>query len=114
MQLLALLKEGWLDAVVGTPTNNPDGVSAVLFSETLWACAAPDDPLSATSTPIALADLVQRHRLSLSSEVRLATIVERLADEAGAYLSRDYQGGSLDAARRMAVMGAGVAILPSL
>lgn len=114
LQLLALLKEGRLDAVVGTPTTDPDVASQVLFAETLWACAAPDDPLSAAATPITLADLAQRPLLSLSSEFRLATIVERLAEEAGAHVSRDYQGASLDAVRQMAVMGAGVAILPSL
>lgn len=114
VQLLAMLKDGRLDAVVGTPTNDPDVVSRTLFAETLWACAAPDDPLSATQAPITLSDLAQKPLLSLSSEFQLAAIVERLAEEAGSYVSREYQGASLDAVRQMAVMGAGVAILPSL
>lgn len=114
VQLLALLKEGRLDAVVGTPTNDPDVVSRLLFTENLWACAAPDDPLSAASGPITLRDLADKPLLSLSADYRLAQIVERLAEEAGTHVSRDYQGASLDAVRQMAVMGAGVAVLPSL
>ncbi|GFE63191.1 LysR family transcriptional regulator [Litoreibacter roseus] len=114
VQLLEMLKEGRLDAVVGTPANDPDIVSHTLFTETLWACAAPDDPLSAATTPITLSPLAERPLLSLSSEFRLSRIVERLAEQAGAYVSRDYQGASLDAVRQMAVMGAGVAVLPSL
>lgn len=113
-QLLELLKAGKLDAVVGTPHNDPAVMSKTLFAETLWACAAPDDPMSAETTPIQLSDLAQKQLLSLSSDYRLATIVDRLAEKAGAFVSRDYQGASLDAVRQMAVMGAGVAILPSL
>lgn len=112
--LLSMLKEGTLDAVIGTPTNDPDVSSKTLFTETLWTCAAPDDPLSAARTPLALSDLANRPLLSLSGEYRLAQVVEQLAEQAGAYVSRDYQGGSLDAVRQMAVMGAGVAVLPSL
>ena len=113
-QLLTLLKDGHLDVVIGTPTNEPDVASHPLFSETLWACAAADDPLSDGTTPITLADLSDKPLLSLSSEFRLARIVDRLAERAGTFVSRDYQGSSLDAVRQMAVMGAGVAVLPSL
>ncbi|MEM7642548.1 MAG: LysR substrate-binding domain-containing protein [Pseudomonadota bacterium] len=114
VQLLAMLREGRLDAVIGTPVNGPDVVSHPLFSETLWACAAADDPLSAGTGPVTLDDLAGKPLLSLSAEFWLAKIVERLAEEAGTFVSRDYQGASLDAVRQMAVMGAGVAVLPSL
>jgi LysR family hydrogen peroxide-inducible transcriptional activator len=113
-QLLSLLKEGQLDLVVGTPSNDPMVVSHPLFTETLWACAAPDDPLSAADTPITLDALADKPLLSLSADYRLAQIVERLASLAGTFVSREYQGASLDAVRQMAVMGAGVAVLPSL
>ena len=113
-QLLTLLKDGHLDAVIDTPTNEPDVISHALFTETLWACAAADDPLSAGSAPLRLADLADKPLLSLSREYRLAQIVDRLAERAGTFVSRDYQGSSLDAVRQMAVMGAGVAVLPSL
>lgn len=114
VQLLSMLKDGRLDAVIGTPTNDPDFATHPLFSETLWACAATDDPLSAVTDPVTLSELAEKPLLSLSSGFRLAEIVERLAEAAGTYVSRDYQGASLDAVRQMAVMGAGVAVLPAL
>ncbi|KQI67388.1 hypothetical protein AN189_15690 [Loktanella sp. 3ANDIMAR09] len=113
-QLLDLLKVGTVDAVIGSPTNEPDFDSAFLFEEALWVCAASDDPISRGDGPVTLADLANSPLLSLSAGFSMHDIVERLARAAGTYLSRDYQGGSLDAVRQMAVMGAGVAILPSL
>ncbi len=112
--LLNGLKDGRLDAVIGTPSNNPDFSSIELFTETLWACAAADDSLSRSSEPMKLKELANKPLLSLSPSFRLSDIVERLAALAGTYVSRDYQGASLDAVRQMAVMGAGVAVLPSL
>ncbi len=113
-QLLDLLKDGSIDAVIGTPTNDPEFDSAPLFEEALWVCAASDDPISIGRGPVSLSDLSDSPLLSLSAGFSLHDLVERLAQMAGTYLSRDYQGGSLDAVRQMAVMGAGVAILPSL
>lgn len=113
-QLLDLLKDGTIDAVIGTPTNDPEFGGVPLFEETLWVCAASDDPLSLGSGPVTLSDLADSPLLSLSAGFHLHDLVEQLAMKAGTYLSRDYQGGSLDAIRQMAVMGAGVAILPSL
>lgn len=113
-QLLDLLKDGTIDAVIGTPTNDPEFESIPLFEEALWVCAASDDPLSLGSGPVKLSDLAGSPLLALSAEFSLHDLVEQLAMKAGTYLSRDYEGGSLDAVRQMAVMGAGVAILPSL
>ena len=113
-QLLEKLQSGSLDAVIGTPTNNPNFESAALFVETLWVCAAADDPISVRRGPVELDELADKPLLSLSTGFRLAEIVERLANLAGTYVSRDYRGASLDAVRQMAVMGAGVAVLPSL
>lgn len=113
-QLLDLLKDGAIDAVIGTPTNDPEFASLHLFNETLWICTASDDPLSLGSGPVTLSDLADSPLLSLSAGFSLHDLVEQLAAKAGTYLSRDYEGGSLDAVRQMAVMGAGVAILPSL
>ena len=112
--LLTKLREGNLDAVIGTPTNDPAFEGRTLFSETLWACAAADDSLSSDRGPLTLKDLIDKPLLTLSGEFRLAQLVEQLARLAGTFVSRDYKGSSLDAVRQMAVMGAGVAILPSL
>lgn len=114
VQLLDLLRAGKVDAVIGTPNNAPEFKTIPLFSETLWICTASDDPLSQSTTPVCATDLKGRALLALSPEFTLADVVERLAAQAGAYVSRDYQGGSLDAVRQMAVMGAGIAVLPSL
>ncbi|MEM7059755.1 MAG: LysR substrate-binding domain-containing protein [Pseudomonadota bacterium] len=113
-QLLAMLEDGRLDVVIGTPQTDPDFISHPLFSETLWACAAADDPLSQETGPITLSDLANNPLITVSPNFQLADIVERLAEIAGTHMSRDYQGATLDAARQMAVMGAGVAVLPSL
>lgn len=112
--LLSMLENGQLDTVIGTPTNNPGYVCRHLFVETLWACSAADDPLFSSHKPLKLKELANKPLLSLSPEFRLADVVERLANLAGTFVSRDYEGASLDAVRQMAVMGAGVAILPSL
>ncbi|MEL6767967.1 MAG: LysR substrate-binding domain-containing protein [Pseudomonadota bacterium] len=114
VELIELLKTGRLDAVIGTPQNGSGIVSRFLFSETLWICAAADDPLSAREAPVTLDELAGRPLLSLSASFHMAEIVERLAEEAGAFVSRDYLGMSLDSLRQMALMGAGVAVLPSL
>ena len=114
MNLLSMLKDGQLDVVVGTPTKNPEFFSKTLFAETLWACTASDDAFSQCQDPITIAELKDKPLLSLSPDFRLAEIVERIADAASTYVNRDYQGATLDAVRQMAVMGAGVAILPSL
>ena len=113
-ELLQRLEDGLIDAVIGTPSNDPDFISIPLFSEALWICVATDHPLYRDSHPVTLADLAGQPLLSLSHAFTLAEIVDRLANEARAYVSRDYQGGSLDAVRQMAVMGAGIGVLPSL
>ncbi|MEM7710817.1 MAG: LysR substrate-binding domain-containing protein [Pseudomonadota bacterium] len=112
--LLEMLRDGRIDAVIGAPTNDPDFDSVPLFEETLWICAASDDPLSSDRGPVRLVDLADRPLLSLSAGFSLHDLVQRLASEAGTYVSRDYEGASLDAVRQMAVMGAGIAVLPSL
>jgi len=112
--LLDQLREGKLDAVIATPTRDPAFEGVPLFSETLWICAASDDPLSSTTDPVSLEDLADRPLLSLGPDFVLTSIVERLAERVGTFVSRDYRGASLDAVRQMAVMGAGVAVLPSL
>ncbi len=113
-QLLDRLMDGQIDAVIGTPTNDPAFDSAPLFEETLWVCAASDDVLSTGTGPVSLSDLADRPLLSLSEGFSLRDLVARLAAKAGTFVSRDYEGASLDAVRQMAVMGAGVAVLPSL
>lgn len=107
------LRDGRLDAVVSTPEDHV-GDSAPLFRERLWIAMAPDDPLAAKTTPLPLRALVGRTLLTLSPGYRFATLIQTLGAEAGAHVSEEYEGGSLDAIRLMAATGAGLAVLPEL
>jgi LysR family hydrogen peroxide-inducible transcriptional activator len=89
-------------------------MSVPLFDEQLWSCAAPDDPMSASSAPLSLSALKDRELLSLGPGHRLSQLISELARKAGGRVSEEYHGTSLDATRQMAIMGTGVAILPSL
>ena len=108
------LNDGRLDMVISTAEDHVHAEFMQLFDEVLYVCAANDDPLSAQQGPIVLSDLKGREILSLGYGHRLSLIVQNLADAAGAHVSTEYEGTSLDAIRQMAGMGAGIAILPSL
>ena len=108
------LNDGRLDMVISTAEDHVHAASMHLFDEVLYVCAAPDDPLSVTDGPVSLEDLVGREILSLGFGHRLSMIVQNLADAAGAHVSTEYEGTSLDAIRQMAGLGVGVAVLPSL
>lgn len=112
--LLRRLAGGELDLVVASKGDAAGLNVRPLFDETLWICAAPDDPLMTEAGPVHLSALAGRTLLTLGPEFHLTDIVRRLASEARASLGNDYRGTSLDAIRQMAVNGAGVAILPSL
>ena len=114
INLAAALRDGRLDTIISTPEDHPDMDSIYLFHEELWICAADDDPLSDGTGPVQLSDLKGRPLLSLGAGHRLSFIVEEIAHRAGAFVSAEYEGTSLDATRQMAIMGGGVAILPSL
>ncbi len=108
------LGDGRLDMIISTPEDHVNGECMELFEETLYVCAAQEDELSRKTGPVELDDLKGRELLSLGPGHRLSLIIQRLADTAGAHVSTEYEGTSLDAVRQMATMGAGVAILPNL
>ena len=108
------LADGRLDMIISTPEDHVNGECMELFEETLYVCAAQEDDLSRKSGPVDLEALKGRELLSLGPGHRLSLIIQRLADTAGAHVSTEYEGTSLDAVRQMATMGAGVAILPNL
>ncbi|MAK62777.1 MAG: LysR family transcriptional regulator [Ponticaulis sp.] len=108
------LSDGHFDLVVSTPEDHPDAESVILFQEHFWVCAAPDDPLSSSLEPVQLSELRHQPFISLGYGHRLSQMVRELAQETGTYVSSEYEGTSLDAVRQMAVMGAGIAVLPSL
>mgnify|MGYP006274146383 CR=1 FL=1 len=112
--LLARLDAGELDFVVASRAVRAGLASKPLFEETLWICSANDDPLMAGEAPVRVEALAGRTLLTLGPEFHLTEIVADLAALAGAEMSEEYRGVSLDAIRQMAVAGAGVAVLPSL
>lgn len=108
------LLNGRLDLIISTPRDHRTATSVNLFRERLWICAAPDDPLSQVRGPVTLSELAGKSLLSLGHGHRLSQLVNALAEQAGAVVSTEYEGTSLDAVRQMASMGAGIAVLPSL
>lgn len=112
--LVQLLEGGLLDAVVSTAEEHASAEREVLFTESLWIAVEPDSELAGTLDPVRIGQLKDQPFLTLGLGHRLTGIVSELAYKAGAYISTDYQGTSLDAIRHMAALGAGVAILPEL
>jgi LysR family hydrogen peroxide-inducible transcriptional activator len=108
------LSDGRLDAVISASADHPGMRSMALFREDLWVSMSPDDPLARETDPVRLRDLEGRELLSLGQGHGLSQITQDLARLSGARVSLEYEGTSLDAIRQMAVMGAGLAILPSL
>lgn len=114
IDLDAHLSDGRLDAVISTAEDHPACNALTLFQEDLWVCTASDDPLAKNQEPLRLNKLKGRELLSLGYGHGLSQIVSELARKAGAHVSTEFEGTSLDAIRHMAVMGAGLAIVPSL
>lgn len=110
----ARLNDGRLDMIISTPEDHASSAFMELFEETLFVCAAQEDELSAKKGPVDLDALRGRELLSLGPGHRLSLIIQQLADAAGAHISTEYEGTSLDAVRQTASMGEGVAILPNL
>lgn len=114
IDLAARLDDGRMDAVISSPADHPGADHATLFTETFWICAAPDDPLAAGRGALRSSDLAGRTLLTLGYGHRLSQLTQALADAAGAHVSAEYEGTSLDALRQMAATGAGLAVLPSI
>lgn len=108
------LQAGLFDTVISTPEDHPGTDYAHLFAERLYACGPPDDELTQGDGPLRLEHLRGRQLLTLGQGHRLSEITQDLATAAGATVSSEYEGTSLDAIRLMSELGAGIAILPSL
>ena len=108
------LRNGRLDMLISTPDDHPGTLQVPLFSEGFWAAVADDHPLADSTEPLSLKDLTGEVLLTLGPKYRLSHIVANLARKAGARVSDEYEGTSLDAIRLMAATGAGIAILPQI
>lgn len=114
VDLQAHLEDGRLDVIISTPEDHPAMRHMMLFHETLFIGVAPDDPLARETGPVSLRELAGRDLLTLGYGHKLSVVVGRLAEIAGAQISSEYEGTSLDAVRQMAAMGGSVAVMPSL
>jgi len=114
VDLQSHLEDGHLDVIISTPEDHPAMRSMTLFHEHLYIGVAPDDPLASSNGAVTLADLAGRDLLTLGYGHKLSILVARVAEVAGAQVSSEYEGTSLDAVRQMAAMGGSVAVMPSL
>jgi len=112
--LLRRLEMGEVDFVMASRGPQADFSVRPVFEETLWVCARPEDSLMQAEGPLELGALKGRRLLTLSPEFHLSEIVAELAQKAGASLSTQYRGSSLDAVRQIAAQSDVVAVLPSL
>ncbi|MEM5516166.1 LysR substrate-binding domain-containing protein [Henriciella sp. AS95] len=108
------LREGRFDVIISTADAHGGMSSEIMFREDLWVCGSPEDLVAAKSESVSLDQLSARPFLTLGSGHRLSRLIQDIARRAGTTISAEYEGSSLDAARQMAVMGAGYAIMPSL
>lgn len=112
--LQARLDQGTLDILLfPLPAEGPDLRIAPLFEEPLLLVVAHDHPL-ASRAEVKRADLRGETVMPLESGHRLHGQVAEIAASAGAEISLDYAGTSLDTLRQMVATGLGVSLLPAL
>lgn len=112
--LISHLDEGRHDILIyPMPVLRKDLVSIPLFREAFWVVLPSDHPL-ASYRKIKKDDLRGETILTMEPGHRLSEQVSQLCEEAGASLSYDYEGTSLDTLRQMVAMGMGISLLPAL
>ncbi|MFD2239080.1 hydrogen peroxide-inducible genes activator [Aureimonas populi] len=112
--LLDHLDEGRHDIVIcPLPMLRDDFTFAPIFREPLQVVVPRSHPLAGRET-IERADLKGETVLTMERGHRLFELVSQICAEAGAFVSNDYEGTSLDTLRQMVAMGMGIALLPSL
>lgn len=88
-------------------------ITEPLFNEPL-KFVVPSDHRLAGNDYVKLSQMGGEKVLTLEDRHHFHHQVQRICDEIGADLQRDYEGTSLDTLRQMVVMGMGVAFLPGL
>ncbi|MDN3645933.1 hydrogen peroxide-inducible genes activator [Pontixanthobacter aestiaquae] len=110
----AELRNGRLDMMLAPlPVLGSELHSEPLFREPLQLVGAPDHPL-VSKPALTMEDFAGQPVLSLDRRHPSHQQAERICEEMGAELLRDYEGTSLDSLRQMAGSGLGLAILPEL
>lgn len=112
--LVRELNEGVHDLILTQlPVAGARLTSARLFREPLGLAMPTDHALAARAT-IDGPELAGQTILSLSPAYALHDQISALCVETGAFLSRDYEGTSLDALRQMVALDMGLTFLPAL
>ncbi len=112
--LVRELNDGTHDLILTQlPVHGARLTSARLFREPL-GLAMPIDHALADRENIDGPELIDQAILSLSPAYSLHDQINALCVETGAYLSRDYEGTSLDALRQMVALDMGLTFLPAL
>ncbi|WP_338516702.1 hydrogen peroxide-inducible genes activator [Alteromonas gracilis] len=93
--------------------ENSQLITQPLFSEPLKFVIPSDHPLSGKAF-VNPEEISGEKVLTLEERHHFHHQVQRICDDIGADLQRDYEGTSLDTLRQMVVMGMGVAFLPGL
>ena len=113
-KLLSGLEEGQFDLVIGpVPASNDVLEREPLFREPLLL-ASPAEMAFNSGEDFRESDLSGLEILALDERHALRREVERICEQTGARLNRDFEGTSLDTLRQMVVMGMGLAFLPGL
>jgi len=113
-ELLRQLNDGAQDLILTQlPVHGAAFTVDRLFREPLSVALPADHRLSAHEG-LDNQDLADETVLSLSPAYTLHDQISAVCAETGAYLSRDYEGTSLDALRQMVAMGMGLTFLPAL
>lgn len=108
------LRDGTYDLILTPlPLDIPDLVCERLFSEPLHVVAPPDHAL-ASRKRIRRQDFIGENFLVIEERHRFFLYVQKLAEEFGFRLLRDFEGTSLDTLRQMIGTGIGLSFLPSL
>jgi LysR family hydrogen peroxide-inducible transcriptional activator len=112
--LTARLRDGTLDLLFfPLPVEDAALRSVPLFHEPLLVVMPTEHPLAGERV-FPREGLRGETVMTLESGHRLHDTVAELAEEAGAVLSLDYEGTSLDTLRQMVATGLGLSILPAL
>lgn len=113
-RLLEMLEQGLLDlAVLPLPVRRAELACRPLFDEPLLAVLPRKHPLSVRPV-LEAGDLAGSTVLTLDAGHLLHDQVDAICRAAGAEISAEYAGTSLDALRQMVAMDMGLSILPAL
>jgi LysR family hydrogen peroxide-inducible transcriptional activator len=93
--------------------ENSQLITQPLFNEPIKFVIPSDHPLAGKEY-VKPEDISGEKVLTLEDRHHFHHQVQRICDDIGADLQRDYEGTSLDTLRQMVVMGMGVAFLPGL